>query len=301
MSFSLLTSAGKAQNAPPKEAPPPPQVNPATQAAIAAQAAQIKPEVPKNTGPDYPEPRSLTVGIYYLAPYTLTEPGFYGGSQATTYGTLTALGKPRKSPGAEVILPITRTGEIHLEIFRIEGTGNQNAPASTTVLGTLFNQGDYLATRYDISGGKIYLDDLLFPHKFPVERFRLKSLWEFQYVSIGAQVNAPFVPLPSSGVAEYATGGKNIILPTFGLAAEYALTPHLLLRADASGFGILHKADIWDANARVAYRRGPVEFLVGAKIFHGKSTPNNAEYVSVTLAGAFVGVQWHSGAFERTK
>jgi hypothetical protein len=300
MSLALLTPAGKAQNQPPAPAPPPPQVNPATQAAIAAQAAQAQAQAPASTAPDYPEPRGLTIGLTYWAPFAGTQPALYGGSQATGYETLTDLGKYKPAPGLDFSVPVTRTGSMHVDIFRMEGDGNQYAPANTTILGTAIGQGDYLATNYKIWGTKIYLDDLLFPHKFPVAKFRLKSLWEFQYISLSNNINAPLVPVSTTtGVAEFASGSKNIYLPTFGIAAEYALTPHLLLRADASGFGIFHKADLWDANATVAYRRGAVELVAGAKIIHLKSSPNNTEYISATMEGAFVGLIWHPPLFER--
>ena len=304
MSFLLLAPAGKAQNPPPAPAPPPPTVSPATQAAIAAQHAQANTPAPgtRKAEPDYPDPRSLTFGVFYWVPFGATGPGIFGGSQATGYETLTDMGKARRSPGIEASVPVTRTGSIHVELFRVEGTGNQNAPAATTLFGTAINQGDYLATQYKLSGTKIYLDDLLFPHKFPVSRFRLKSLWEFQYISLSSNIYAPFAPTTNSlgqATSEFASGSKNIYLPTFGLAAEYALTPHLLLRVDASGFGIFHKADLWDAEATISYRYGPVEVKVGAKAFHVKSSPNNTEYVIDSVNGAFVGLLFHSPFFER--
>ena len=314
MSLSVLAPASRAQNPqkPPPQAPPPPQVNPSTQAAIAAQAAQAAPKPPASTAPDYPDPRDLTIGAFYFLPVGQSEPGIFGGSQITynstgaiespPYETLTNLGKLRKSPGIEISAPITRTGSLHLEAFRVQGTSNEYAPASTTIYGQLINQGDYLAISNKVSTAKLYLDDLLFPHKFPVARFRLKSLWGFQYASMGTNANAPLVPVnTSTGVGEDAVGSRSIYLPTFGLAAEYAIARHVLLRVDASGFGIPHHSDLWNADATVAWRIGYIEVVVGAKAFHMKSSPQNSEYTVATLPGAFVGLEWHSPLLERQR
>jgi hypothetical protein len=215
----------------------------------------------------------------------------YGGSQAVYYSTLSDLGKPGQSPEIELSYPITRTGTLNFEIFQTKGTGNQDAPASLFIFGTGFNPGDYLATQYQILASKIYLDDLLFPHKFPVAKFRLKSLWEFQYIHMKNTLDAPY--LDQSAAPETAIGTKQIFLPAFGIAAEYAVSPHVLLRVDGVGFGIPHKADIWDASATISYRRGAWELVAGGKGFHFKTSPNSTEYLVDTITGAFVGVRWH--------
>lgn len=257
-----------------------------TQAAQPTAAQGQQPAVP-----DYPEPRTLTIGAFYWLTGPGTRPSIYTGSQALDYETLTGLGKPHRSPGIEASIPITRTGELHFEYIRTKGDGNQLAPATTDVFGTTITQGDYLATQYQMQRAKLYLDDLLFPHKFPVARFRVKSLWEVQWVQIKTTADAPYVD--NTGVQETATGTKQIVFPTFGLAAEYALTRHILLRADASGFGLPHKADLADANATISYRLGSWEIVAGGKAFHFKTSPNSTEYISATMAGAFVGLRWH--------
>lgn len=235
----------------------------------------------------------MTFGAFYwfTGEAASLTPNLYGGSQAYDYETLYNLGKPRPaSPGVEISFPITRTGSLHFEIFQSKGDGNQTASQPLDLFGQTFNQGDYLATQYGLLASKIYLDDLLFPHKFPVAKFRLKSLWEFQYIHMRSIIDAPAYDLttPETGI-----GTRQIFLPTFGIAAEYALTPHILARADVSAFGIPHKADIWDSSATLSYRRGSWEIYGGGKTMHFKTSPNNVEYLVDTLAGAFVGIRWH--------
>ena len=249
------------------------------------------PQNPANAVPDYPDPRTLTIGAFYWFTNSGTGPNLYTGKQALDYETLTDLGKPRNSPGIQVSLPVTRTGTLHFEIFQAKGDGSQNAPAALDIFGTSISQGDTLATQYQVLTSKIYLDDLLFPHKFPVAKFRLKSLWEFQYVHAKATIDAPYVD--ATGTQETATGTKQIFYPAFGIAAEYAMTPHMLLRVDGAGFGLPHKADIWDANATISYREGSWEIFAGGKAFHFKTSPNSTEYLIQTLYGAVVGLRWH--------
>lgn len=267
------------------------QVTPETSPPQSPQAPPA--QASKNAVPDYPEPRTLTIGAFYWLTQGGTQPSLNTGRLAIDYETIKDLGKPKKSPGIQASIPITRTGELKLEYSRAKGDGNQTAPAVLDIFNTGFNKGDYLATQYQMQHAKLYLDDLLFPHKFPVAKFRLKSLWEVQWVQIKTTVDAPY--LAGTSLQETASGTKTVILPTFGLAAEYALTPHVLLRVDGSGFGLYHKADMWDANALIAFRKGPVEVQGGVKALHFKTSPNLAEYETATFTGAFVGLLWHWG------
>jgi hypothetical protein len=259
----------------------PPQPAPAP----AQQASQQRP------APDYPDPRTFTLGAFYWLTGPGTEPSVYGGSQAPDYETLTDLGRPHRSPGVEASIPITRTGELHLEYFRVKGDTNQYAPANTDLFGGSYVTGDYLATQFQVQSAKLYLEDLLWPHKFPVAKFRVRSLWEVEWLQIKAAMDAPYID--ATGVPAATSGSRQIIFPVFGLSAEYAISPHVLLKASISGFGICDKADIADAEATISYRRGMWEIRGGGKAIHFKTSPNNTEYLAATFAGAFVGVRWH--------
>lgn len=286
MALVTLPAMGQAPPAPIPAVPATPQPAPPVQ------NPQPSPQKPV---PDYPEPRTLTLGAFYWLTGPGTEPSYYGGSQATDYETLTDWGRPHRSPGIEASMPITRTGELHLEFFRTKGDANQVAPAATDVFGYPFAQGDFLATQYQIQSAKLYLDDLLWPHKFPVAKFRVKSLWEVEWVQIKGSIDAPYIDAAnvSTGVTASGTATHQIIYPVFGLAAEYALSRHVLLRAAATGFGIPHKADLWDGEATIAYRWGVFEIRGGGKAMHFKTSPNDTNYATGTLAGAFVGLRWH--------
>jgi hypothetical protein len=290
----VIPLAVSAQQPQPQQ-PPQPQTPAERQAAQTPAAPPMQPRAARI--PDYPDPRTFTIGLFYW----VTIPGngidLKTGHQATDLETLDNFGGHHNAPGLYISVPITRTGEIKFEGWIGKGDGNQTATKTLDLFNTTINPGDYLATQYQIKAGKIYLDDLLWPYKFPVSRFRLKSLWEVQWISVSTTIDAPLVAATedSSGniTTETATGSRQVILPTFGIAAEYALTPHVLLRADASGFGLPHRSDIWDANALVSYRHKKWEIRGGFKAVHFKTSPQNTEFITDTIAGAFVGINYH--------
>ncbi len=238
---------------------------------------------------DYPEPRSFTVGLYYWFTGPGTNTGVINGRLATSNETLADLGKARYTPGIDVSMPITRTGVLHLEAFQTHGTGNQLAPKDATYWATTdVTKGTYLATSYRVRSEKFYLDDLLFPHKFPVSRFRLKSIFGVQVVQVKTSISVPL-----AATTTFAVGDKTLILPAIGAAAEYAISKHVLFRMEGTGFGLYHKSDLWDTAATLAVRRGHMELVGGFRAMHYKTSPQKAEYLTGTLAGAFAGARWH--------
>ena len=229
------------------------------------------------------------VGVFLFGTQPGPQPNIESGNAATSYETLTDIGRVHRiSPGIEASYPITRTGELHVEVFESKGTGTQYAPLDTTVYTTPISAGDYLATQYQMRNVKFYLDDLLYPHKFPVSRLRVKAIYGIQYIGIHVNINAPLVT-----AGETADSTANIIYPVFGLAPEYAISKNVLFRIEASGFGFPHRSDIYDAAATLAWRIGPAEIFIGGKLQHFKSSPKGSEYLIGTFDGAFVGARWH--------
>jgi hypothetical protein len=293
----LLPAALLAQ--PAQNPPAAPQQTPqqAPQQTIQQQVAQQQiAQPPKSTAPDYPDPRTITIGVFYWLAIPGTGPDLTGGVAATGYETLDHFGKEHFAPDVQISVPITRTGEIKFEGFLAKGTGSQTDKIATTIFSTGYNVGEYVSTQYQIQAAKLYLDDLLYPYKFPVSKFRLKSLWEVQYIGIKGTTDGPLAPTTDSSgnlISNSGTGSRNIIFPTFGLAAEYAISPHVLLRAAASGFGIPHRAEIYDGEGTVSYRRNNLEFRAGYKFLHFKTSPQKDQYFTDTLQGGFVGVLYH--------
>lgn len=272
-------------------------VAPSAQAPPAAQPAIQAPAVPSKAAPDYPDPRTLMLGVFYFAAQPSTQPEIKGGSQATAYQDVSNLGKEKAAFGAEASYPITRTGTIVAEYFINKGDGSQTTTVITSPFAQTYPAGTKITSSYNIQHGRVYLDDLLFPHFFPVRKFRLKSIWAFEYTKMSATFDTPGVAsvVDSSGNTTLGTitGSHTTFLPELGAAAEYAIAPHVLLRADAAGFGIPHSSEVWEANATVSWRVHNVEVVAGGKILHFKTTPNASDYLQGTVDGAFAGVRYH--------
>jgi len=245
----------------------------------------------KTTEPDYPDPRTLSVEVFYwLTVPQGSGPDIRGGKVATGYSSIFGIGKEKPGPGIDISYPVTRTGVLHFDGFLVKGTGNQKASADTTVFGTSFYKGDYLSTQYQIESGRLYLDDLLYPHKFPVAKLRFKSIWAIRYLRAKSTIDAP---LSTVTTGTTATSNRQVILPEFGLAAEYALAKHVLFRVEGSGFGIPHKSLIWDGAATLSYRRGQWTLEGGYKGLGFKTSPNKDEYVQAVLSGGIVGIRYN--------
>ena len=266
-------------------------------AAFAQDPAAPPPAPKKSAEPDYPDPRTITLGLSYWYTIPGSGPDIQGGKIASGYESLFGLGAYKPGIAAEFSIPITRTGVIHAEAFQDKGDGHQLAPKDTTVYAVPFIKNDYLSSQYKIEGAKVYLEDLLYPYKFPVSKFRLRSIWAFQFIRINGVVDAPLktVTTDSTGATTQTTGtsAHEVLLPMFGVAAEYALAPHLLFRASGSGFGLPHKSEVWDAQATIEYRHNKWEIVGGVKALHFKTSPQKDEYVSGTLDGPFITLRWH--------
>ncbi len=105
-------------------------------------------------------------------------------------------------------------------------------------------------------------------------------------------MNAPIADFIGTGSGP-AQGTRTIFYPEFGIAAEYALAPHILLRAAVAGFAIPGKAVIGDGEATIGYRHGLLELRGGVKLLHYKTLPQTDDYLKGTLTGAFVDLRVH--------
>jgi hypothetical protein len=254
---------------------------------------------PASKVPDYPDPRgTFTIGIYGLYTFSGSGPDIIGGKTASstgTYESLYGIGRPyRIIPEFEAGIPITRTGMLYVEFDRYHGWANQTLTRPTYVDTFSFNTGDVVSSTYHIITGRIYLDDLMFPHKFPVARLRFKSIWGVRYISVTDTVDSPTEDAAAGlGGSSFQLGTNNIFLPEFGAAMEYAVAPHVLFRVDGAGFGIPHRSDIGEASATLSVRKNNLEFLMGAKMLHFKTSPQKAEYEEGTFVTPFVGLRWH--------
>ncbi len=237
---------------------------------------------------------SVSVALYYwLGPI---HPSVRTGRASTgAYPSdLDYPGKNTGTPAVVVSIPAGSHNAVRVSYFRTQGQGNTTANGNLTLFGTTYAPGDYLSVAYTLQNLKASWDFLTWP--FPMSRstWRIKTLWEAQYTTLKSSVDAP-LKTDAAGhlVSAGAKKSDSFFYPSFGVGAEKLLSKNLRFEAKASGFAVPHYSTIWDADARVAYRRGHFEVFAGGKAFHFKTSPKRSEYVRGTLDGAFVGLCWY--------
>lgn len=212
-----------------------------------------------------------------------------GRGQTSTVSSLIDLqGEPKLGRGADVTVPGGRFNFFRISYFDTTAAGNVASTANDLNLwSTPFAAGDYLATQYKLKNVKVSYDFLTWPYPPGNHRFRFKTLWQVQYVSINSTFSAPLSTTDTS----VGTGKKSVILPTLGVGVAEYLSPNFRVEANVSGFAIPRHSTIWDADASAAYRVGRAELRVGVKGFHFKTSTATDFYMRSTFTGGFVGVR----------
>lgn len=296
--LTLTVSPSFSQQAPASNPPSTPTAQQPIQAPAPAPAPSQSAPAPTTKEPDYPDPRGITIGIFGLYSPVSSGPDIKGGAVAANdlaYENLYAIGTPyRIIPQFEFSVPVTRTGTLYVEFQRYHGWADQTLGAPTFIDSYSFLTGDSIHSTYHIITTRMYLDDLLFPHKFPVSRLRFKAIYGLRYISVTQTVDSAtedaVAGLPGSS---FELGTNFILFPEFGAAMEYAIAPHVLFRVDGAGFGFPHHSDLNETSATLSVRKNNLEFLMGVKTLHFKTTPQKEEYEVGTFITPFVGLRWH--------
>lgn len=279
----------------PVAATPPAQAEEKPAAPTVAQRPVITPKGQKPLVPDYPDARTLTVGAFYFGTVPGEGPDLRPGRGSRGLGTINGMGKARNGIGVYAAVPLSRTSELRVEVFRTKGAGNQTLKQDTFVFGNQFYNKDLLSNSYRVVSGKIWIDDLFWPHKFPVGKFRVKALYGVRYLAVKGSIDAPLQVIPGSTlvVGSTATGNKQVILPAIGLAPEYAISKHVLFRVEASGFGLPKKSALWDSEATLSWRKGKWEIFGGGKAIGFKTSPIQDFNYSGQIYGGVFGLKYH--------
>jgi len=195
-----------------------PQTTPAPQTSPARPASQDQRDAPSPPAPGLYAPWSAEI-FYWL---TYTSPSLHGGAKAPDFESLDYPGHGKYTPGVALSIPVSKTGMLNLSAFITKGTSNTTITQAADLFGTSYAAGDLLTADYRIRDFKVSLQDLFFP--FPRkegQKWRIKTLWEVQYVSMTTNINAPYAT-DSAGniVVNTAKGTRSVVYPTFGLAGE---------------------------------------------------------------------------------
>ena len=172
------------------------------------------------------------------------------------------------------------------------------APTDLVVFGQTFSAGEPMTTNAKLSDVKISYEYLTWP--YPVERhhFRLKTLWQMQYVTMRTFFDDPIksaTPDVNGNITSIAVlGSKSFFTPAFGIGVHEYASRNLHFEADISGFAWPHRFQLVDSEATMGYRVGKIDVRGGFKFFHFRTSPKQDYFYRGTLSGVFVGVRWHS-------
>ena len=272
-----------AQQQPPAQAPPPPPPG--------HQAPQPPPLPPK--APDVLLQDEGDISLDGFAWLPTGHPSFNKG-QATTStvaSNATFQGKPKLAWGGNIRIPQGAHNTIRLSYFDTHASGSFTAATDLNLWGSGYNAGDYISTTYRLRSFGLSYDFLTWPYPVRERRFRLKTLWQFQYASVKSTFNAPLSTNPPSP----GMGSKSIYLPGLGLGITEYLSKNFRVEALASGFDIPSHAALANAEADIAYKFGRIELRGGGKFFYFKTSPQADFYMKGRLAGGFAGLRfyWH--------
>lgn len=291
----LAAAAGYAQNQPPAQ--PPPQ----TTSQQTAEAAARTPPAPKET------PSTVNTGggwsiepIYWL---TTVHPVLLAGAANvhTDPGSFDYPGAAKYALGGVISMPLGAASSLRFSYFQSYRSSSTTAGANLNLFGTAIGRGDFLSTYYQIKDYKVSYDYLTYFFHRGSADFRIKTLWEFQFLDVANTVydNAPNGD--GTFTLNTASGTRSIIYPSFGLGFEGTLSRHFRFEAKGSGFAFPHRAVIGDSEGALALRSGHLEFLVGARALHFKTSPKKDQYVRGTIYGPYVGVRYYLGGPKRQR
>lgn len=217
-----------------------------------------------------------------------THPMLRGGKQDfnDNPGNLSLSGHVDVSPGVTISFPAGGASRLQVSYFQVKGDASPTAGQDLTLFSQDFPAGDALIAGYKLQNVKISWNYLTYPNP-PDAKLRIRTLWEVQYTTIRGSFDAP-----ADENVTPTDGTKSIIFPTFGVDLDYHAARNLRLEAKASGFGLVHRAVLYDAEVSAVIRTGPIDTHIGAKVFHFKTSPQADQYYSATIWGPYVGFEW---------
>lgn len=279
---------------PPQQAPPAAPPQPPT---TPAQRTNLPPPPPKVVDVRMPGEAGWYIGLMDWIP--LGKPWIDKG-HAATFSGLTKFqysGTPKYAPAAEFGIAAGAHNTLKIFYYQFKASGLKTAPNDLVLYAQAYSSGDTIYSNYKIQVAKVSYEYLTWPYPVESRHFRLKTLWQVQYVSMKSNFDAPLLPTTDSSgnPLSYATNGSNsLISPTLGIGVAEYVSRNFRLEANASGFLIPHHWTIWDADASISYRVGHIEIRGGAKALHFKTSPQSDYFNYGTPAGAFFGLRWYT-------
>ena len=259
-------------------------------------AKPAEPAKPDKDAPADPSDEGLSFGLFYW--YAPMHPHMRNGEGASATASPSTLDYPNKNqpaPGAMLSIPAGKYNSLRISYFRSKGPWSTTTAATPVqFFGSSFNKGDALSVGYTLQIGKVSWDYMSWPFPIQNSTFRIKTLFEAQYIHFQTSVNGPTTVDSAGNVSQTTASGRDwFIYPTFGVGLEKLFTKSFRWEGRASGIYVYHHAAIGDLDSFFAYKRGKLEIDAGAKMFYFKTSPSKQEYVWANMPGAYVGLRWY--------
>jgi hypothetical protein len=304
--YFCLAAVAAAQTTPPDQAPPQQQpLQPQQPQQPGQSTIEAPPELPKYPDVRLPGEYGWWIGVGGWIPQL--QPTFDKGhnSGQTQSALVTMQGTPKLGESVELGIAAGHHNAIRLSYFSTRASGDFTNSQELLLWSQDYPAGTLLSTDYRVQDFKLSFDYLTWP--FPVEsrRFRLKTLWQVQYVSVRSGFDAPQLPttdangnplLDSTGnPLTYMTGGTRwYFTPTLGLGITDYLGHNVRFEANATGFTIPHHTTTWDMDASLNFRVGHLEVGAGARAFHFKTSTDGPYYMRGTIYAPVAQIRWFS-------
>lgn len=207
-------------------------------------------------------------------------------------------GTSKGAPGAELGFAAGLHNSLRFSYMYDKAAGNSVAANDVVLFSQLYLKGEKISSSYKLQNYKLSYEYLTWPYPAENRHFRLKTLWQVQYVTFRSNYDNPVKSNTADAAGNLtsyeATGSKSYFTPTFGLGIHEYATRNIRFEANISGFGFPHRFSLVDGDAAVAVRLGKVEIRGGAKALRFRSSARSDYYFYGTMGGAFVGLRWYS-------
>ena len=262
------------------------------------------PELPKIPDVRMPGERGISLGMSLW--FANSKPGLEKGSFPYVYpGNIDLQGKPKVDQGFDVGVALGLHNTLRLSVFQTRASGNIAAPTELGLITQVYLKGDYLTTDYHLQSVKLSFDYLTWPYPVKTSRFRLKSLWQVQYMRVRVGFDAPYLPITDSLGNPLTDSGGNLLsyatqktyqfyLPEVGLGVQEWVKPGFRLEASGSGFSIPHHQNSWNFEASANFRASHYELRAGVRGYHFRTSAQQDFWVRGTMIGPFFGLRWYS-------
>jgi hypothetical protein len=288
-----------APQAPAAQEPAPPQQPPAeTPTQPESVRLRLPPPPPKVVDVRMPGEAGYFVGITGWLPIGQSWVDKGHASSFTDPSKLQLAGKSKGAFGAEIGIAAGLHNSVRVSFFQSKLSGTTTAPNEMVIFTKTYSAGDQLSTDAKLTDYKVSYEYLTWPYPVEARHFRLKTLWQVQYISVMGNFDAPIrsaTPDSTGNLTSYtAQGSKSFFSPALGLGVHEYATRNFRFEANVSGFMLPHRWHLLDSDATIAYRAGRLELRVGAKAFLFRTSPKTDYFYRGTVGGAFVGLRWYS-------